>query len=406
MIVNRFDNSPVQKPIKLHNGFLKVPVTVTRTGVLNYRIKEKNGFSIRKEVRLPEHVFNKDSLATLDGIPLTNSHPPGLLTPENVQKYSVGSVSGGIERMDDDDGFSYVNTHATLQAKSVIKTVETTPIRQVSSGYTCDLIKQDGVFNGEAYTHIQTDIKYNHLAIEPKGRAGSKVRLRMDSDGEVVEGEDNPKPEPIINNPEGKKMEVKLDGVTFETSNSSLVSAIDQALIRRDSQNAVLTTELNDLKAEGTKNLDALQAKFDAADEDVKKLRLDAEKLDVNALVKARVDLVTSAKPHLSKETFDKIDDMDEKAIKVAVISSKSENFDAADKSDDYISARFDAAMESAPEPTKGKKNPLDTAITGKQQARMDKAETKTSEEIRQDSMDSSLAAWQRPLSSSTRKEV
>lgn len=405
MLVTRFDNSPVQAPIKLPNGFLKVPVTVTRTGVFNYRIKQGNGYIVRKELRLPEHVFNKDSLATLDGIPLTNRHPPGLLDPENVTKYMVGSVSGGIERFDAEDGVSYVNTHATLMSKDVIKTVETTPIRQVSSGYTCELVKQDGEYNGEQYTHIQTNIKYNHLAIEPKGRAGKNVRLRMDSDGEVVEG-DEKEPEPINNNnPEGEKMKVKLDGVEFETSNSSLVSAIEQSLTRRDSAFAVVEKELKEVKAEAAKKVDELQAKFDASEENVKKLRLDAENMDVNALVKARVNLVSGAKSHLSKETFDKIDEMSDKEIKIAVIQAKATNFDAKDKSDDYIQARFDAAME-APIQTKKGTTPLDKAIADKQADRMDGAETKTSEQIRQDSMDKSLKAWQMPLSSTVRKDV
>jgi len=403
MLVNRFDTAQMHKPTKLSNGFLKVPVTVTRTGVLNYRIKEGNKFSVRKEVRLPQHVFNQDSLATLDGIPLTDKHPPGLLKPENVTKYMVGSVSGGVSRRDAEDGFSYVDTHTTLMSDKVIKKVENSPIRQVSSGYTCELIKKDGMYNGEAYTHIQTNIKYNHLAIEEKGRAGSKVRLRMDSDGEVVEG-DYKEPEPIINKPEGEKMKVTLDGVEFETSNSSLISAIGQSLTRRDSQNALITKELNDYKASTSKKADEAQGKFDALEEDVKKLRLDAENLDVNALVKARVNLVNSAKTHLTKETFDKIDDMSEKEIKVAVIASKSENFDAKDKSDDYISARFDAAMESAPASTKGK-TPLDKAIAGKQKDKMDNADVKTAAQIRQDSMDVSQAAWKQPMSSSTRKE-
>jgi hypothetical protein len=54
-------------------GFLRIPAAVTRVGVFNY--KQPDG-SVIRELRLPEEVFNPDSLSSLKSIPITNDHPP------------------------------------------------------------------------------------------------------------------------------------------------------------------------------------------------------------------------------------------------------------------------------------------------------------------------------------------
>lgn len=50
-------------------------------------------------------------------------------------------------------------------------------VRELSLGYMCQYKKQPGVYNGQTYDYIQTDMRGNHCAIVEAGRCGSDVRV-------------------------------------------------------------------------------------------------------------------------------------------------------------------------------------------------------------------------------------
>lgn len=393
MTVSRFDTYKIdQKAIKLDTGFLKVSVFATRVGVFAYR---KPDGSIRRELRHPDEVFNADSLQTLSCVPLTNRHPSELVNSKNVRKYMVGTVGEIVERAD-----AFVKTSVTIMDEKTIADVEKNGLREVSCGYKCDVVEGPGEYGGEHYDAVQRNIKYNHLAIVDKGRAGSQVRLHLDSDdAELVEdGKSGPSHSDKTNG--GKKMILKIDGVEFTTDDNSLASAITQALEKRDNALAEVKVNLDTVKADSKKSVDELQAKFDQLTDDNARIKLDAANAPkVTELVKARVALVGAATPHMDKDTVAKLDDMDDRSVKVAVIKSKVATFDDAGKSDDYINARFDGILETTPAPKSSK---LDNALSAVNASRKD-GDEKTSEEIRADAMRASEDAWKNPLTHSTR---
>lgn len=393
MTVSRFDTYKIdQKAIKLDTGFLKVSVFATRVGVFAYR---KPDGSIRRELRHPDEVFNADSLQTLSCVPLTNRHPSELVNSKNVRKYMVGTVGEIVERAD-----AFVKTSVTIMDEKTIADVEKNGLREVSCGYKCDVVEGPGEYGGEHYDAVQRNIKYNHLAIVDKGRAGSQVRLHLDSDdAELVEdGKSGPSHSDKTNG--GKKMILKIDGVEFTTDDNSLASAITQALEKRDNALAEVKGNLDTVKADSKKSVDELQAKFDQLTDDNARIKLDAANAPkVTELVKARVALVGAATPHMDKDTVAKLDDMDDRSVKVAVIKSKVATFDDAGKSDDYINARFDGILETTPAPKSSK---LDNALSAVNASRKD-GDEKTSEEIRADAMRASEDAWKNPLTHSTR---
>lgn len=398
MLVNRFDTSKASKVIKLDSGFLRVPVYATRTGVFRYQRKDG---SIRRELRHPNEVFNSDSLASLAGVPLTNTHPPVAVTADNYKKYNIGTVSDTIHRKDEGLN-SYVATQATVSDSRAIKDVEENGIHEVSCGYRADVVEESGTYNGLVYDAIQKNIRYNHLAIVDKGRAGPSVRLHMDSDAELVE--DEKKPDPINNPNGGNGMKLKIDGVEFEVTDSSLASAITNALSKRDGDLTKLNGSIETLKADSQKKVDSLQAKFDALEDTNKELTTKIDGIDVPELVKARVALVSSVIPHLDKETVEKIDELDDKAVKIAVIKAVKNDFDETDKSDDYINARFDAIIETAPKVKTESQSKLDKALNNTVNGGGKDKEVKTADQIRQDNAEVAQNAWQQPLSTSTRK--
>jgi len=384
------------KAERTDNGFLRVPVFATRAGIFNYRLPDG---TVRRELRHPDDVFKADSMDTLRSVPFTNRHPSELVDAKNVKQFMVGVVSDKVTRED-----VYIAADAIIMDEQAIKDVEKGGIREVSCGYKCDVLDEPGEWNGQPYDARQSNIRYNHLAMVPRGRAGRSVRLRIDSeDAELVR--DGEPPIDRDSKPNGGRTmtKVRVDGVEYEAS-ETLAAAITRSLEKRDSDLATAKSKLESAKADSKKEIDEVQAKYDQASEELKKVRKDTENApSIKELTKARVNLVLSAKPHLDDDTVAKLDDMDDRDIKIAVIKATSEKFDAEGKSDDYVTARFDAIIEASPKDNKTA--PLTTAIADKAKADADNAGTiKTYEDTRNDHMEQSRKAHMQPLSVSVRQ--
>jgi len=155
-------------------GGLRIPAAVTRVGVLEYEDAEGNRWG---EFRPADEVFAEDSLATLRGAPLTDLHPPKLVTPETWKRVAIGHVGDDVRR----DG-DFVAASVIVQDGLAVERVQAGERREVSCGYECDLDETPGVHEGTPYQRVQRGIRYNHLGIGPEGwgRAGSEVSLRLD----------------------------------------------------------------------------------------------------------------------------------------------------------------------------------------------------------------------------------
>jgi len=174
----RYDSAPLEKPRKHHSGYLRCDGYVTRVGVLTYHLPDG---STRREFRPPEEVFRTDSLETLKMVPVTDGHPPeGLLKPEFAKLRTVGYAGENIRV----DG-QRVAAPLVLHDKAAIDAVESKKRRELSAGYLLDLEMKSGVWNGQRYDAIQRNIRYNHIALTDKGRAGPDVAIRLD--GGVVD---------------------------------------------------------------------------------------------------------------------------------------------------------------------------------------------------------------------------
>ena len=139
-----------------------------------------------------------------------------------------------------------------------------------------------------------------------------------------------------------------------------------------------LTAALADLAA-ATARADKAEGERDAAKERAD--RADAARTDAIAAapaqVRARIQLETQAEGILGKEF--KLDGLDDTAIKAAVVAKLTGKELPADKAKnaDYVSARFDAAVEVATEVTAATGD-LRDAVTPKLNARADAAPTES----------------------------
>ena len=109
--------------------------------------------------RPPEEVFRPETMASFEGKPVTNNHPPDLLTPETWKQYVVGTVSN-VRRQD-----NLMVADLLVADAGSIRDIQQ-GLREVSCGYDADY---EQVSPGHA---IQRDIVGNHVALVPKGRCG------------------------------------------------------------------------------------------------------------------------------------------------------------------------------------------------------------------------------------------
>ena len=171
--VTRLDSIRLDGSFFTPEGFFIDAPKVTRTGIFEY--KNPDG-STRRELRLPEHVFDESSLETYEGKPVIITHGAGRADKGNIADEIVGTmISKGYK-----DGDS-------VRVKTVIHDIDSVKksgLRELSLGYDLDLIEKPGNWRGQSYDAIQTNIVVNHLALVRDARAGEQARLNLDSKNE------------------------------------------------------------------------------------------------------------------------------------------------------------------------------------------------------------------------------
>lgn len=181
--VERLDSIPLSDTYWTEEGYLIDKPIVTSVGIFEYRNPDG---STRRELRLPEHVFDRDSLASYRGKPVILTHRAGSVDKDNVDREHIGTIlSEGMADGDD------VRVEIIIHDTDIIKQ---TGLRELSLGYSLDLDETPGTWNGQHYDAIQTNIRINHLALVDKARAGEQARLNIDSRDENSEGGTNMDP--------------------------------------------------------------------------------------------------------------------------------------------------------------------------------------------------------------------
>jgi len=138
-------------------------------GIFEY--KNDDG-STRRELRLPEHVFDEKSLESYKGKPIIITHDAGEVDKENVRREQIGTIMSKGYR-DGDNVRCEIIIHDTNALKNC-------GLKELSLGYSLDTDDTPGVYEGENYDCIQKNIEINHLALVGEARAGENARLNID----------------------------------------------------------------------------------------------------------------------------------------------------------------------------------------------------------------------------------
>ena len=143
-------------------------VPIARTGPQDYLARELqlDGDPDRLITvqRHPEDVFEEATLASFEGKPICDGHPPENVGPENYAAYTKGHVQN--VRRDGD----YIVADLYINDANLANEVRNNVKREVSCGYLCNYVP-----DGAGYR--QERIRGNHVAVVPKGRAGAAVAI-------------------------------------------------------------------------------------------------------------------------------------------------------------------------------------------------------------------------------------
>lgn len=166
----RLDSIKLNDTYYTEEGYLIDHPIVTTCGIFEYTNPDG---SIRRELRLPEHVFAPESLSSYEGKPIIVTHDAGEIDKNNVKREQIGTIlSKGYQ--DGDNVRCKIVIHDTNALKKY-------DLRELSLGYSLNSEDVPGVWKGEPYDCIQKDIEINHLALVSEARAGEAARLNIDS---------------------------------------------------------------------------------------------------------------------------------------------------------------------------------------------------------------------------------
>lgn len=390
-MTRRFNTVKIDKSEITTQGFLKSNAILTRTGVFTYRTAD--GRTIR-ELRHPSEVFKKESLDTLAMCPLTDDHPKEFVTPENVDRLSIGWVSNSIAMAQD----GLISADVVVATKKAIDKVDLGKV-ELSCGYLADLVEEKGTFDGEPYDYKQTNIRYNHVALVDRGRAGPQVRLRLDSeDAEMVDVEVKDKTE--VPNMEKIKIGDKEYAVEKELKDAFTKMQDEFSTKLKDAEEKVKTkdnSEKNDsdsLKL-AQAEIVTLKARADAlqVELDKKKDFVDAAKLDALVEEKKALEVFTAeAKEILGAEA--KLDGKSEEEILKEVVAKTypQMKIDGYDKN--ALKAVYEVSKQSKKDEA-DKKDQISKALSGKDLRTDSDFDSK---KAREEAFKKDQEAWKQPL--------
>jgi hypothetical protein len=320
------DTAPLTGARITADGYMVGEVLCARTGCQDYLASD---FGILEGgvvtvYRAPEVVFAKDSLATFAGKPVTIGHPSEAVTAANWKALAVGDIGTDIAR----DG-EFVRVPYKVMDAGAIADIQA-GTREVSMGYTTGVQMRDGVApDGTAYQAVQTGpIRINHLAIVPKARGGSQLRIGDDAAPWGVA--------PLT--PKQKEIGMSDQLKTVVLGDKAVqVAAADAHTI--DAFKADAAKALTDAKADHDKAMAVKDASLAAKDAEIATLKAKTmTDADIDKLVADRADLISKAKAiHATVDTAGK----SAADIKRAVVTAKIGD-EATGKSEAYLDAMFD----------------------------------------------------------------
>ena len=343
---SRVDRGELLAAHRRADGTLLVEGFAAREGILEYRV----GNGVRRELVRADTLAK--AAAGLGRAPVTLGHPdpvvyPNGVTPDNVQRLGVGDTGGEVVLADG----GFVKVQLAVRRRDALDAIAQ-GTQELSPGYDVLLDETPGVdpVHGR-YDAVQTERRYNHLAIVDRARGGDAIRLRADSGvatsviggGTRAErprgGSVNPKFVGLLALCGVADFRGDSDDAALDAVSAALRSRADGDKARADAAQAESKRALDAMTAER----DAQKARADAAEGEVKQLK-DADKARADAAERADLDGVAKGLG------LDPAKHADGKALKRAIAAKHLGSELKSDASDAYVDVLVDLAKAKAPE--------------------------------------------------------
>lgn len=165
-------------------------VPIARTGSQQY-LRSELGLldgdtnSIVDVMRTEAEVFAAATIASFEGKPVTDDHPPVSVTAENIVAYGNGHAQN-IRRGTGEES-DLLLADLVINAPKLIQEIQNGR-REISCGYDCEYMQDE---QGRLY---QSSIRGNHVAVVPAGRAGHRVAIKDSDESKHSKNEERGKP--------------------------------------------------------------------------------------------------------------------------------------------------------------------------------------------------------------------
>ena len=338
--VQRYDSVPIRDyHFDDQTGFLYV-YRVPIAGAMVQKYVKSDG-SEEMEAKLPEEILSDATVSSANSKPVTDGHH-GLETNHNSHDLLKGftASNGHVEG-------NMLYNDITITDPNLISQIKSGDKRELSIGFETQMDPTSGTYNGTKYDAVQRNIRINHVAVVPKGRAGHEVRLIGDS-AEAVEQvepseEKGNQMETRVVRADGQNITVAADDVEKITKLDADNSAKAKQIADLDAQIKKLQSEKAQLQGDAdasAKKVDEAQAKADSLEADNKKLQEEFDKYKADGVDK-KLELIDKVKSFVGDE-YDYHGKSDRDMKIDAVKAIKGDSVDFNDKSDTYVQAAFD----------------------------------------------------------------
>lgn len=165
-------------------------VPIARTGSQQYLrselgLQDGDTNSIVDVQRTEDEVFSAATIASFEGKPVTDDHPPVSVTAENIVAYGNGHAQN-IRRGTGEES-DLLLADLVINAPKLIQEIQNGR-REISCGYDCEYMQDE---QGRLY---QSSIRGNHVAVVPAGRAGHRVAIKDSDESKHSKNEERGKP--------------------------------------------------------------------------------------------------------------------------------------------------------------------------------------------------------------------
>lgn len=269
--------------------------------------------------RPASEVFADAALASAAHRPITIGHPGEDVTAANWKRLAVGDIGDEVEQRG-----KFVRVPVKLMDAAGIAAVKTTH-QEFSLGYTADVDMTPTTIGDQAVDGVVRNIRYNHLALVPRARGGSALRI-IDE-----------RPEHLRDHNQEPAMKIKIGDAEVDATNGEAVRIAVDALNKKLNDGATEATRLNDALTTANTTVQTRDGEIVALKQQLKDAEVTPAKLQ--DMADARAKVLTDAKAIAGDKLGDVAGKTDAEIRKAALASTAI---------GDAALAMSDAAIEGA----------------------------------------------------------